>query len=205
MQPAGSDSGPEAYSRRDDMEIPLKKRASRQRRGMILLALWILTWMTLMGEGAIRYTNFNEVIKGYAIFTLITSVPFLSIFGGAALFGRWVGGFKWFRPHGYGIAFVPPLIISLVVLIPPLVTRLDPSRRFEALTGVELPAGASVVRYESLRQGIDASAHFHIDGPAEAKARIEKHLEPIAGDQSGVWIACETDKSGTLVVSYVWY
>ena len=189
----------------DEHESPLRKRARRQRRGMILLALWIFTWMTLLGEGAIRYTNFNEVIKGYAIFTLITSVPFLSIVGGAAWFGRWVGGFKWFRPYKYWIAFVPPLIISLVVLIPPLVTRLDPSRRFEALTGMELPAGASVVGYESLRQGIDSSVLFNIDGPAEAKARIEKHLEPIAGDQSGVWIGCETDKSGTLVVSYVWY
>lgn len=43
---------------------------------------------------------------------------------------------------------------------------------------------------------------IRIQGPPEAKARIEKHLEPMIGDKGGVWIACETDKSGALVVSY---
>lgn len=187
------------------LERRLEKRATRQRRGMIFFALWILTWATLIGEGAIRYTNFLDVWKGYAVFALITSIPLLSIFGGAALLGRWIGGLKPFRAFKYWVAFVPPVAISLLVLVPPLLTRLDPSRRFEEMTGMALPADASIGTYESLRQGIDASVHFHIKGTPEAEALIQKHLEPIVGHEGGVWIACEPGKSGGLVVSYIWY
>lgn len=189
----------------EQAEQAIRKRARRQRRWMIFLGLWVLAWTTLLVEAAIRYTNFKDVMAAYAVFALITSVPLLAFFGGLALFGRWIAGFKPFRAHRYVVVFAPPVALSLLLVIPSLVTRLDPVRRFENLAGITLPAGVSIARYDCLWQGIDGTVSFRISGTPEALARIEEQLQPKIGDRGGVWVACEADKSGALVVSWISY
>ena len=172
------------------MEVPdpsfeeaLIKRARRQRRWLIVGALWVMTWGTMILGDLIRYTEWQQSIPFSAIFSLITSPFLLGLFIlPIATIGRFIGNIHRLSPYRYHLTLGLPAIACFAVLVPSILSRVQPQRRFEAVTEVQFPSDAQVIDYTSTQYGLDSSFTLKFVAPEASLIRLLKETECVPAD-----------------------
>lgn len=171
----------------DEFEARARKRAKRQRRWLILGALWVLAWASLFGNSLLLYNVWPYYpVWHRAVFDLVVS-PFAMgmFFLPAALVGRALGSIPKLRGVRDLLILGLPVLVAVGMQIPALLDRIQPERRFERLAGVAFPAEAVMLDYRSISAGIDFSVEFEFRAPDEVLRQLADDLEWGPGDRSG--------------------
>ena len=168
-------------------EISFQKRAKRQRRWLIVGALWVLAWASLFGNALLHYNVWPHYpIWHRAVFDLIVS-PFAlgMFFMPAALIGRALGSIPKLRPIRYPLILGLPVLVGLGMQVPTVLDRIQPERRFERLAGVAFPAEAVLLDYRSISAGIDYSVEFEFRASEEVLRLLVDDLDWGEGSPRG--------------------
>jgi len=198
----------------------VSKRARRQRGCFFLAALWVLGWTALCVNGLIQYNHWVMPVWSFAMVNLFIS-PFTLIFTlPLALAGYWIGQLPLWKDYRFYWAMSLPVAAAILIQFPTLMNRLDPARRFPALTGIQLPESATITSYQSRYMGIDGSITFELmmpQGDLEslysqlAKEAPDSDLrvptvDGITRDFGGAMLEVDVDRpAGTMTVSYLSY
>ena len=171
----------------DQFESQLAKRATRQRRWMILGALWVLAWVSLFGNDLLRYNDWRHGPAWHrAVFALLISpFAFAIFFLPVALVGRALGSIPKLRRFRYALVLGLPLLLAVAIQIPTALDRIQPERRFEDLAGVPFPAEATLLDYRSISAGIDFSVEFEFRAPEDSLRRLIEDLGWGPGTRTG--------------------
>ncbi len=168
-------------------EGSIEKRARRQRRAMILGALWVLAWASLFGNALLRYNEWPHYpVWHRAVFDLVISLfAMVMFFLPVALLGRALGSIPKLRPARYPLVLGLPVLLGVAMQIPTALDRIQPERRFERLAGVPFPGDAVMLDYRSISAGIDYAVEFEFSAPEESLRHLVEDLDWGEGDVSG--------------------
>lgn len=177
----------EVCSRSGDLAEMLQKRAKRQRRWLIVGALWVLVWASLFGNDLLRYNVWPYHPIWYcAVFDLIVSPFALAMFFmPAALIGRALGSVPKLRPARYPLILGLPVLLALGMQVPTALDRIQPERRFERLAGVAFPAEAVLLDYRSISAGMDYAVEFEFRASDDVLEQLADDLDWGPGNRTG--------------------
>ena len=98
------------------------------------------------------------------------------------MIGRFIGNIRRLSPYRYHLTLGLPAIACLAVLIPSILSRVQPQRRFEAVTEVQFPSDARVIDYTSTQYGLDSSFSLKFSAPEASLIKLLKDTECVPAD-----------------------
>jgi hypothetical protein len=126
----------------DPIERRFRRRAQNIRRAFWAGCLWLGTWLAMALEQALAWTDMQQGFVNGAlmgiVFAPLAQIYLLPI----GLIGRALGSIGPLKPYRWWIGLGLPLALCFMAIIPRIHERIDPTRRFERITGVRFPADA---------------------------------------------------------------
>lgn len=158
-------------------EQRLQNRARRQRRWLLVGALWIITWATLLVNDLILSTDPLANLLWFTVFDLIASAFLMVVILPLAMIGRLLGNLLPLRPYRDHLTIGLPLLLCIAAMIPTVLDRIHPQRRFEKVTDLRFPADARILDYHSENYGLDHAFVIEFSASEASLIRLLQQLE----------------------------